>query len=865
MQKQKLYTAVLTSLFTTLPSSALLAQQGTGMESLEKIQVTGSRIKRTDMEGPSPVQSIDRVDIERTGFQNLQQLLERLPVNGAGTFSTRNNSQDSTANGAAAVSLRGLGPDATLVLINGRRVGVSAFAEGVTNSFVDINSIPVSAIQRIDILKDGASAIYGSDAVAGVVNIILKQDIDGLEIEASYGQTKGGDYDEKHVSMVWGTGEGKSRASVIFDYFNNSELSNADMGRFGTADQTPYGGMDFRSSRGFPGYFYVNGVKTVDPACPPEQLNVENQNCYYDYGPASITIPKAERLGAIFMLNHEFGNDIEAFVEVAVQHNTSNAGGAATPLDESAGLTVPASHPNNPFGQDIDIGRFRPVDGGNRRWDIESDTLRMLAGLKGEFNQWLWEASVQKGRSESQQTGNQHQGWVRVDYLQREINAGRYNPFGGTYNDADVIADITTSLVRLGKSRITAADLSISGDLFEFEQNRVMMAAGLEYRKEQVSDIPDEQFQQGLIFGTEAVSAAAKRSQWAAYLEFSVPFGDALELQAAGRYDDYSDFGSTFNPKLAMRYLISDDITLRASWAQGFRAPSLAQVGLGPSEISVFFKDTYRCLAMGLDPDTECDVLDYNVEFRGNPDLKAEESESWNIGIFYAKDTGFDAGFDLWSITQENKIEVFHEDVYQAQCNQQNSPLCERNPPQAGESLGVLSKVHGNLRNVSSQDVAGIDLSANYRLDMQDWGEVKFGLQWTAMHKFERGGRDYLGEYEYPKHRWVGTTDWRQGDVGVSLIFSYIGEFEDTPDVNFDGNLDFDQHQSRMVDSHLLTDLQLTWQASQPLRLTLGVNNLFDKEPPFAIGNGDDDLFGYVSTVHNPRGRHLYAKAAYRF
>lgn len=299
MQKQKLYLSVIATL-TTLTSPGILAQQTTAADNLEKIQVTGSRIKRTDIEGPSPIQTIGRADIERSGFQNLQQLLERLPVNGAGTFSTRNNSQDSTANGTAAVSLRGLGPDATLVLINGRRVGISAFAEGITNSFVDINSIPVSAIERIDILKDGASAIYGSDAVAGVVNIVLKQDIEGLEIEASYGQTKGGDYDEKHVSLVWGTGQGKSRASIIFDYFSNSELSNAEMGRFGTANQSPYGGEDFRSSRGFPGYFYVDGVKTVDPACPEEQLVQSAQVCLYDYGPSSITIPEAERVGAIF-------------------------------------------------------------------------------------------------------------------------------------------------------------------------------------------------------------------------------------------------------------------------------------------------------------------------------------------------------------------------------------------------------------------------------------------------------------------------------------------------------------------------------------------------------------------------------------
>lgn len=150
-------------------SSASVAQETAA--NVERIQVTGSNIKRNDLEGSAPVQVIGREDIDRSGFANLQQLLETLPAAGTGTFSTRGNNQDSTANGGAAISLRGFGADATLVLINGRRVAGSAFAEGIVNSFVDINNIPVSAIERIEILKDGASAVYGSDAVAGVVNI----------------------------------------------------------------------------------------------------------------------------------------------------------------------------------------------------------------------------------------------------------------------------------------------------------------------------------------------------------------------------------------------------------------------------------------------------------------------------------------------------------------------------------------------------------------------------------------------------------------------------------------------------------------------------------------------------------------------
>jgi iron complex outermembrane receptor protein len=842
-------------------SSSQAQQAEEQAEGVERIAVTGSRIKRTDIEGPSPIQSIDATMIKSMGYENLQQLLERMPATGAGTFSTRNNSQDSTANGAASVSLRGMGPDATLVLINGRRVAISAFAESITNSFVDINAIPVSAIERIDILKDGASAIYGSDAVAGVVNVILKKDYDGLEVNVGYGGTTGPSYGETTANMLWGSQSEKSSATVILDYFNNSQLGADEMGRFGTANQSPYGGMDFRSSRGYPGYFYVDGVKTIDPDCPADSATASG-SCLFDYGPYGLTIPASERVGFIGQFDYKISSDVTAFMEVAVQHNTSEAGGAATPLDEDAGLTVPGTHPDNPFGQDIDIGRYRPVDAGARRWDIETDTLRFVAGLRGQIFDYDWEASVQKGRSSSEQSGDQSQGWVRVDWLQEQIDLGNYNPFGGVTNSPEVIDAITTSLVRRGESRMTSFDAHITGEAFALGDEMVMMAAGIEYREEQVSDIPDIQFQQGLIFGTESVSANAERDQYAAYLELSIPISDQLELQLAGRYDDYSDFGNTTNPKVALRWAPSDEVTLRASWAQGFRAPSLAQVGLGPSQKSVFFVDRYRCEATGLD----CESLDYNIEFAGNPDLEAEESESWNVGAIWAPTQELGLSVDIWSITQDNKIDEQQFGlVYDTECNNQDSEICVRLDPQGSASLGVIQKIFNTYQNVSSQEAAGIDLSANYMLTLNDYGDVKFNLDWSYLTEFEKDGLDYTGEYGYPEHRWLFGTTWSKGAFDANLNISFVGEFEDTPDIDFDGVLDFEENTSRMVDSQVLVDIQGGYNVTDTIRLVLGVNNVLDEEPPFAIGDGDSDLYGYVGSIHNPRGRFVYTKATFRF
>ncbi len=851
-------------------STTVAFAQDTG-EKMEEIYVTGSRIARaSDFESPSPVVSFSQEELAKTGYTNLQQLMEKQPFAGNGTFSTRGNNQDSTANGASAVSLRGLGADATLVLVNGRRVAISAFAEGITTNFVDINTIPVAAIERLEVLKDGASAVYGSDAVAGVVNVVLRDDFEGFEVSAGYGATTDSGMDEQSLSAIWGFGGDDSNVTMIFDYYKNSTLMNKERGYLGTADQSPRGGADLRSSRGFPGRFIVDTgagpATTIDPACPPDR--VAGQTCLYDYGPWNLLAPEAERGGFMLMGRAGIGGGLELFTEVGVQHNTSIAQGAPTPLDEQAGLTVPITHPDNPYpaAQSIQIGRFRTVDAGARTWNIETDNLRMVLGLRGSLNDWNWEVSAQRARSETEQTGDRSDGWVRTDFLQQEIDAGRYNPFGGTYNPRSVIDAITTSLVRQGTSDLTAVDAHLTGDLFELPAGTVAMATGLEYRDESLKDIPDDQFQRGLIFGTEAVSAAASRDSWSAYVEFSVPVIAGLELDLALRYDDYSDFGSTTNPKLAARWAPIDSLAFRASWGTGFRAPSLAQIGLGPSTESSFFEDVPGCA----DNPVYCGSnTDYTVVYTGNPDLKAEESETYNLGVGWKPTDSLQFALDYWDITQDDKIDKMLPGPLVANfCTVQDSPVCVRSAPLAGDTLGGLISVNSTFSNVGEQHVRGIDLSAFSSWDVGG-GALGVGLEYSHLLKFERAfptsdgttfkQKDLTGKYEYPEDRFILTGDWQLSNWGFNAAVNYIGEFED-----LNGTTDFDAS-TRTVDSLVTLNLQARYTGFEGLTLSLGLDNALDEEPPFAIGDGDTDIYGYVSSQHDPRGRFMYGKATYRF
>ena len=867
---------VLGSLTAALAVPALAQDTG----DIEEIVITGSRITRSNLDSPSPIISFNRDDIDRSGYANLQQMMEKLPVAGNGTFSTRGNNQDSTANGTAAISLRGLGADATLVLVNGRRVQMSPFAQDITTNFVDINSIPVAAIERVEVLKDGASAVYGSDAVAGVVNVVLRRDFEGFELSGSYGDASG-DMNEKNLSAIWGINGEDSNITLVYDYYSNSTLENRERGTLDSANQSGNGGEDFRSSRSSPGRYTVGGATTIDPACPADR--VAGQTCLFDYGPYNLLEPESDRMGLLINGYKGLGGGIELFTEMGVQHNESIARGAPAPLDSGAGLSVPWDHPDNPFTRPVgdtsssfDIQRYRTVDAGPRRWDIESDTLRGVFGLRGELAEsWKWEVAAQWARSKSQQTGDRGMGWVRTDFLQQEISAGRYNPFGlNSDNPQSVIDAIQTSLVRRGESHMKGVDLSLNGELFEMSGGVAKMAAGVEYREEDVDDQPDDQFVRGLIYGTEAVSASADREITSAYAEFLLPLFAGFEVSLAGRYDDYSDFGDTWNPKIAARWAPIDTLALRASWGTGFRAPSLAQIGLGPSQESQFFVDNYRCAEHPGDPNY-CTALDNTLVFGGNPDLDAEDSESFNLGIQLEPIEQLSIAVDWWRIEQENKIdEVSFGYIYNQNCNVQNSAICSRLPPLAGDTLGELDELQVSFVNIGEQNAEGVDFGAYYDMTVAD-GDLRIGLDYTYLLDFERveldatgtgfDSRSLAGEYEYPEHRWAFNADWGNDLWGIHSVVTYVGEFEDTPDIDFDGTLDYDQYSTPKVDAFVTWNLQFRFTGIEKTVLSLGADNVLDEDPPFAVGDGDADLYGYVSSQHSPRGRFIYARVNYRF
>ncbi|GAA0855032.1 TonB-dependent receptor [Aliiglaciecola litoralis] len=850
-----------------LGNTSAFAQQN---ESIEKISVTGSLIKRTDMEGPSPVTTIGADQIAKSGVTDLISLFTKLPISGQGTFSTQGNSSDDTANGGSSVSLRGLGADSTLILINGRRVSVSPFAKGIDTAFVDINNIPLSAIKQVDILKDGASATYGSDAIAGVINVILRDDYDGAEISAKLGTTADGGGKEQNVSLIWGTSDDKFKHTFILDYFDREEVLYGDRDYSRSANQAALrpndpDAVDFRSSSGIPGTIALRSDPTnriIDEfgndRCPAEDIDRVNVLCRYDYAPVMTMIPDAERFSFNYLGRYEINDSVRAFIDFNGQNSKSIVRGAGSPSFNE--LFMDGDNANHPFaddpsheffGQDLTMRR-RTVDIGNREKRVDTDYYRTIVGLNGDIESWNWEAAYSYIKSESVERGVD--GFPNSRRIQEAIDNESWNPFEPSQNSQESLDYIETTTTRVGKSTNKTFDVTFSGPLMEMDAGEVLLAVKAEYREEAISDNPDDQFLRGDVFGTEATQANGSRDSKSLSAEFAIPVTEELEVQFAVRHENYSDFGTTTDPKISFLWAPTDTLSFRGSYGTAFRAPSLHQLGLGRTDESPNLVDTVRCEAVGLG----CQPAEYTAVFAGNPQLGPEESSSYNLGMILEVTEDLDFSIDYYNYDIENIIDSDTQFVF---TNFGDDPtVVERIPTSDPSDPGEVVRVYDSFQNIGDLETSGIDLDVGYKLE-SDMGSFRFGFVMNYVLKFEEfrpdadGGKRLNlseGEFEQPEVRHTTSMDWTMEDLSATLAINYIGEFAGDADSGFG---------DKTVDSMTTVDLVFNYRGIENTTLTLGATNLFNEEPPFS----HHEFVGYVNSIHNGQGRFVYAQAAYKF
>ncbi len=867
-RKHTLALSITAALFASQSFIATAADK----EQVERIEVTGSHIKRTDMEGPSPLTSLSAEDIANTGVTDLIGLFTKLPMAGQGTFSTQGNSSDNTSNGGSSVSLRGLGADSTLILVNGRRVSVSPFANNIDTAFVDINNIPLAAIKRVDILKDGASATYGSDAVAGVINIVLRDDIEGAEVSAKIGDTADGGGEEKNISLVWGNSTNKTSHTFALDYFDREEILYADRDYSKSANQTalrpndPFA-TDFRSSSGFPGTIALASDSTNrmpdtfgNDVCPAEQI-VGNL-CRYDYAPMMTSVPATERASFIYMGKYEINDNLRGFAELNGQHSKTTIRGAGSPSFNE--LFMAGDNVNHPFAdmpshefyqQDLTMRR-RMVDIGDREKRVTSDYYRAILGLKGEINDWSWEVAYNYIKSSSTERGVN--GFPNSRRTQEAIDSGLWNPFEPSSNSQEALDFIETTTTRIGKSTSKSFDGKISGSLMEMSHGDLGLAVGVEYREESISDNPDDQFLRGEVFGTEATQANGSRDNTSVFAELAIPVLDTLEVQVAVRHEDYSDFGTTTDPKVAFIWQPTESLSLRGSYGTAFRAPSLHQIGLGNTDESPNLVDTVRCAAVG-NVNKACDPQEYTAVLSGNDDLGPEESKSYNLGVIFEAADNLDFSIDYYDYDIEN---VITKDTQFKFSTLGNDPtVVERLPSNTPGDPGEVVRIFDQFENIGNITTSGLDIEANYGLET-DMGDFKFTyvVNYVLSYEDARPNADgsmridtQEGDFEQPEVRWTFNTTWVQGDWNASMAVNYIGAFEQDASVATEGMND--------VDSWTTVDTTVNYIGIENTTLSLGATNLFNEEPPFAY----HDFMGFANSTHNSQGRFVYVKASYKF
>lgn len=998
----------------SLSSFAMAAEDDPN--TVEELVVLGSQIQGSSVTAAVPVTIVGEDQIEATGATSGDDLFRSIPQMGDISFNSSYlpNSSNSARGDVGSVNLRNLGVGNTLVLLNGRRVVAHPTSRADENLVpvltYNTNAIPVNGLKRLEVLRDGAAALYGSDAVAGVINTVLQDNFDGVTVEAQYGGAEGTGLHELQLNGFLGKNfaEGRGNVSLFLDYTDRSSLRASDQGFTASADKRPL----FVGTR-FEGATSLDGRTTTTPwaslqtpasfgtvrqgttaltssagafhAQPSTfascQIQLGGGYCLDDGTPATsgvdrdlrfdapatfdtTVIPSVERFNSMFTARYDVSDAVTAFTEVGFYTAKTRSVQAPTGTLSSLPVTAPAGNYYNPFGPTVFAnGQVNPnrlanlnvpaaglpvtirtysfVDAGANVVDVENTQYRVLGGLRGKAMGFNWEGALLYSKAKVDDVSD----GISATLLQKQLGLSTpdaYNPFNGGSLDNPSVGDarpssqaaldaIRVKTRRESTSSLTLADFKVSkADLFTLPAGDLGMAAGVEFRHETQKDDRDGRVD-GTINFTDSVTGQAytgdligtspspdskgSRDVVSAYLEFAVPIISPemgiplvhkVEMQLAGRYEDFSDAGDVAKPKVAIAWDLFDGLRIRGSWAQGFKAPNLEQVNATLVTRSNTRTDWVRCeadlRAKRITSFSNCSRSGSTTAQRsGNQNLKPESSENWATGVvfqpnFLPPEIGrltFTA--DYWRVKQKGIVGLFGEGNaliadYLARVNGSSNPDVVRAAPTpddiaafAGTGLapvGTVLYVTDMYQNLLPQEARGLDLGAMWSLNGTQYGD--FSLNFNAAHliRFYRqpspgiaalldarasgqinagttitGGGDLVKRDGRPDWKWSVSATWRYEQFTVGAFTQYVGEVNDN-DLIDPAGIPWE------VDSQLSANLYAQYEFEEGLaartRVRLGVRNLTDEKPSL-------DSSGYIGELYQPYSRYWYVSVRKSF
>ncbi len=834
----------------------------------QRVEITGSSIKRVQNEGATPLQTVTRAQIERLAVTTVGDLLNSLPsMAGAedGGFSL-----SPTRSGFQGAAMPGFANSDTLVLLNGKRIAKYP----VDGDTADLNGIPLSIIERVEILRDGASAVYGSDAVAGVVNLITRREYSGIGVQASYGETSRGDGAKQRASVWAGFGElRKDGYNVLFGLEADkvNKINNRDRSITQSADLRPYGLADDRlPTSPEPNVYFINQdryepIKPCKAPLPPGGVEVASalpgRVCPFD--PNSTTLLQPEVKSKSFFAQGSVALPAGMQLRAEYFYKFKESGNFLNP--QPITNTVAATDPANPYGEAV-IWLFRTTDPRLfRRKDIEVKSQRTLLGLSGEVANYDWSVDVGRGQGDYTEKGG---GYFINTLFRNAIRTGVINPFTNKLSPDDLLP-LLGSPVRTARTVIDFVDAKVSGTLFKLPAGEALFALGLGATKENYTNTPDPLQVQGLLRSDPQLALVnAGRDSKAVFGEVSLPLASMLEAQIAVRHDRYSDFGGTTNPKFSLRLQPIREVLLRASVGTGFRAPSLEN--LYATDVTGFPQaiDFQGCAAAGV-PRDACNQKQIFTNTKSNPNLKPEKSEAFTLGLVVEPFTGLSASVDYIHVKKKDAIEALGLQTildnpgvavagYGTAAN-----LVRRLPNGQIDPDTTTPAVIAPTANLAKIDTEIIDFNVRYAFNA---GPAKVRLENNAGVLLSRKKspipglpeEDFVGVAGFPKWRNVASVNASLGNFEATAFVRSISSFKDVDSPSAVAP------DTRVVPGWTTFDLSLGYSGllGAKSRIDLAIKNVMDKMPPLSEALNTSNK---VDFNHSAIGRYFQLTVKFEF
>jgi iron complex outermembrane recepter protein len=837
------------------------------------IVVTGSRIRRQDLAGVGPATVVSAEQIENTGIVNIETVLQRLPANAG--FAGNQTSAYWTSNGygTAQVNLRGLGIKRTLVLLNGRRLVAGGTG---ANSSPDLNMIPVVALARTDVLKDGASAIYGADAMAGVVNLVTRTDYEGLGLSARYGITGEGDGSDFSADLIWGIRNDRGGVMIAATYQKTSAVNMATRAPCSLAEVTPGSLSCVNSASTIGGRAVLPNGQQINFNQTPggdgdffEPYSAAKHN--FNSAPFLNAVSPVERISTAFFVDYDLSDSIEAFGEFLYTFRKSNQ--IATP-GTLRNLSISASNPTNPTGQDIVLIQRR----------------QGTFGLRGKLsNDWAWEVAGAFGRNTaidgSTNIANLERIRNSIDPSKCSVTVGAAIPCADYLGAGDLTPEVLDYILFTSRDRggneLATVTADLNGSLFNLPAGPVSFATGVVYRKEKGWRDPDPLTVLGIANTNQQDPISGSTTAKEAYLELSVPilagkpFFEALTLDGAVRYSDYNLFGSDWNYKASLDWMISDSFRLRGTYGTGFRIPNVPELYGGVSEGNLTTTDPCsrystsgnatliaNCQASGVPANYVQLGTTILTTVGGNENLKPESSTTWTVGTVISPKglvPGLSLTADWFDIKIKDAIRAIPGSTKLSICYASQNlshPFCDdftRSP-----LTGEVTFLSAQPINIGREEMNGLDLGLVYAGGI---GSVNISLDvnLTYLNKYvvlPFPGGDPIdfdgfiggGNGGYPKWRGYGVLTAEKDGVSATWSTQWIGKATD-----FNAAPGEIGYSTPNVFYH---NLQVAFEIDEKTRFQVGVDNVFDRKAPyiqsFTDANTDTmtyDLLGRRSYV----------------